>query len=197
MSGQTGSQEVRLLSVWVQYWPTQYTAASLASPEHCVHVCAWVCVCIWECLASLRQATCPKHTVCVCDWFRWSHGGRRRVVAFSAKLQNQCKMDLNERTTRCFHPMYLCVRLWDPAGNPRRQSALGHYSSSVSAATINDNVVVAVATNILVPFHLHLERDSYGENTEVGYKIRRGERKELKEEKIVMNKCFFLFVYLL
>lgn len=45
----------------------------------------------------------------------------------------------------------------DPAGNPRRQSAVGHYSSSVSATTISDNVVVAVATNTLVPLHLHWE----------------------------------------
>lgn len=46
----------------------------------------------------------------------------------------------------------------EPAGSPRRQSAVGHYSSSVSTTTINDNVVVAVATNTLVPLHLHLER---------------------------------------
>lgn len=130
-----------------------------------------MCVCVCECLALLRQDTCPKHNACVCMCVI-DLGGAMEVETQSCCIFSQTAKSMQsgfewKEYTLLSPSVFVCVCLWDPAGNPRRQSALSHYSSSVSVATINDNVVVAVATNTLVPLHLHLERESYGEITEV------------------------------
>lgn len=120
------------------------------------------------CLASLRQATCPKQNVqvcvhgcvclcaCVIDL-----GGAMEVETQSCCLFSQTAKSMQSgfewrQYTLLSSSAFVCVG--DPARNPRRQCAVGHYSSNISAATINDNVVVALATNTLVPLHLHWER---------------------------------------
>lgn len=138
---------MRVLSVWVQYWPNTL----LPAWRHSISVCVFECVCVHINVWRHSGKPLVQNTMCLCDWFRWSHGGRDRVVAFIFKLQNQCKVDLNERTTHCFHPTYVCVC--------EQQTTVGHYSSDVSVATLNDDVVVTVATNKLMLLHLHLERE--------------------------------------
>lgn len=104
----------------------------------------------------LDQNTILCVCVCVIDL-----GGATEVETQSCCIFSQTAKSMQsgfewKKRTRLSRP---CARLSDPDGNPRRQSAVGHYSSSVSATTISDNVAVAVATNRLVPLHLHWERN--------------------------------------
>lgn len=169
---------MRLLSVWVQYWPN-----TLLPPWRHQHS---MCVC----LASLRQATCPKHNaqvcvhgcVCLCACVI-DLGGAMEVETQSCCLFSQTAKSMQSgfewrQYTLLSSSAFVCVG--DPARNPRRQSAVGHYSSNLSAATINDNVVVAVATNTLVPLHLHLEREGERGGNKREHMMRKGEKKSRK-----------------
>lgn len=177
----SGRQAVmRLLSVWVQYWPN--TLLPAWRHQHSVCVCLYTPGVTQTGHLSKTQYLCV--CVPVCDWFRWSHGGRDTELLH---FQPNCKINAKWIGMKGVHAAFIqcvcaCVRLSDPAGNPRRQSAVGHYSSSVSTTTINDNVVVAVATNTLVPLHLHWEREKRESKIEreekQKCKMRKGEKSE-------------------
>lgn len=140
--GQTGSH----LVLWVQYWPN--TLLPAWRHQHYVSLC--VCVSasgVTETGHLSENTVCARAYECVIDL-----GGAREV-----ETQSCCIFSQTAKSMQSGFEWKECVRVSEPAGSPRRQSAVGHYSSSVSTTTINDNVVVAVATNTLVPLHLHLE----------------------------------------
>lgn len=158
-------------------------------PIHWYHpgVTSTLCVCVWRHSDKpLVQNTTPK-CVCMCHVFVWvcviDLGGAMEVETQSCLFSQTAKSMQSgfewRQYTLLSSNVFVCVR--DPAGNPRRQSAVGHYSSNLSAATINDNVVVAVATNTLVPLHLHLEREREIETNWSIWWERKGEEKSRKQ----------------
>ena len=118
-------------TLWVYVW--RHSGRPLVQNTNCVRAC------VWE--SDLGGATEVETQSCC-------------IFSQTAK-----SMQSGFEWKKCTRLSGVCARLADPDGNPRRQSAVSHYSSSVSATTISDNVAVAVATNTLVPLHLHWERN--------------------------------------
>ena len=136
----------------------------------CVHACVCVCVCVIDLGGAVEVET---QSCCI-----FSQTAKSMQSGFEWKEYTLLPSDVL---------VWVCV--WDPAGNPRRQSALGHYSSSVSAATINDNVVVALATNTRSTPFAFRERV-----IEKEYKTRAGGWKERQKDRKKTRKIF-VFVF--
>lgn len=133
-----------------------------------------MCVCVSGVTQTSHLSKTQRPRVCVRLCVCWCAcvidlGGATEVETQSCCLLSQTAKSMQSgfewrQYTLLSSTAFVCVGA--PARNPRRQSAVGHYSSNLSAATINDNVVVAVATNTLVPLHLHLERERDGAERE-------------------------------
>lgn len=145
---------VRLLSVWGQYWPN--TLVPSWRHQHSMRVCV--------CLASLRQATCPKHNVqecvhgCVIDLSGAIEMQTQSCCLFSQTAKSMWSgFEWRQYTLLSFNA-FVCVG--DPDGNPRRQSTVDHYRSNHSAAKRPLMIMLLLPwLQCTVPLHLHLERD--------------------------------------